>query len=279
MAELEDTLGALLLHRSPRGVRPTDAGKALYDEASTILRHMQKLPDLVRSSGGETEGRVRLGMSSTLAGFLAGGFIDACRLAMPRVNVQLITADSLTLKERIQAHTLDVAAVFEDSVAIPFTRFALFRQRLYLVGPAIAGVADSITLDALSNVPLILPTMPNVVRELVDEAFAAAGVTPNVATEADVLYSLLAAVGAGLGHTILPKGTLADIPGHQAASAILIEPALYLTAALITSTDAPLSTAASALSKLFQTFVCEYLAANPSAGTEWIGSESNLPDR
>jgi DNA-binding transcriptional LysR family regulator len=35
--QLENDLGALLLHRSPSGVTLTGAGTALYDEARTLL--------------------------------------------------------------------------------------------------------------------------------------------------------------------------------------------------------------------------------------------------
>src|SRR5271154_820602 len=69
MAELEERLGVILLHRSARGVRPTAAGDVLYREACSILRQMEKLPGIVRSTSGEAVGAVSLGMSSTLASF------------------------------------------------------------------------------------------------------------------------------------------------------------------------------------------------------------------
>jgi LysR family nitrogen assimilation transcriptional regulator len=53
IAELELKLGTSLLQRSARGVRPTAAGEVLYREASTILRLVEQLPGIVRSSGGE----------------------------------------------------------------------------------------------------------------------------------------------------------------------------------------------------------------------------------
>src|ERR1700733_3028243 len=55
IAELEASLGVPLLQRSARGVRPTVAGERLYEEASSILRKLEKLPSVVRSSTGEVE--------------------------------------------------------------------------------------------------------------------------------------------------------------------------------------------------------------------------------
>jgi LysR family transcriptional regulator, nitrogen assimilation regulatory protein len=52
IAELEQALGTPLLLRSARGVRPTAAGEILYREASAILKHLEQLPDIVRTSLG-----------------------------------------------------------------------------------------------------------------------------------------------------------------------------------------------------------------------------------
>ena len=133
IAELELKLGTSLLQRSARGVRPTAAGEVLYREASTILRLVEQLPGMVRSSGGETDGAVSLGMSSTLAATLGGAFFETCKAALPRVTLKLAVIDSESIKARIEAHTLDLAMVFEDELVQVFSRKPLFRQRLYLV--------------------------------------------------------------------------------------------------------------------------------------------------
>ena len=67
IAELEARMGVALLVRSARGVRPTAAGDILYREASAILRDLEQLPGIVRSSGGEAEGAVRVGFASMIA--------------------------------------------------------------------------------------------------------------------------------------------------------------------------------------------------------------------
>ena len=220
IAELEEQLGLSLLQRSARGVRPTAAGEVLYREASSILRQMEQLPGIVRSSVGETEGTVGLGMSSTLAASLAGLFIESCKSAFPQVTIKFTVADSEAVKARIEAHTLDIAVVFEDELVAKFARSPLFRQRLYLIRrEPLPDKAASVSLTQLAKMPLILPSLPNVTRSMIDRAFSSGGVTPNVAAETDVLSSILSAVRTGMGHAIIPKGDLADIsaedlPGH-----------------------------------------------------------------
>src|ERR1700712_3653674 len=73
--ELEERLGLQLLQRSARGVTPTAAGDVLFHEATAILHQLDQLPGIVRSSGGEAEGTVSLGLASSLATTLIGPLI------------------------------------------------------------------------------------------------------------------------------------------------------------------------------------------------------------
>jgi LysR family nitrogen assimilation transcriptional regulator len=270
IAELELKLGTSLLQRSARGVRPTAAGEVLYREASTILRLVEQLPGMVRSSGGETDGAVSLGMSSTLAATLGGAFFETCKAALPRVTLKLAVIDSESIKARIEAHTLDLAMVFEDELVQAFSRKPLFRQRLYLVRrDPLPGKAVSISFDKLATLALILPSLPNVVRSLLDRTFAAAGIAPNIVAEADVLSGIISAVNTGMGSTVLPKGDLSDIPGEQ--TALLIEPPLFLTASIISSGDFPLTYAGEAVQNVLIKFAESHFRANNAPGLEWIG--------
>jgi LysR family nitrogen assimilation transcriptional regulator len=272
IAELEEQLGLSLLHRSARGVRPTEAGEVLFREALLILRQMEQLPGIVRSSGGQAEGSVGLGMSSTLAGSLAGPFIEACKAALPKVTLKFAVADSETIKTRIDAQTLDLAVVFEDELVAKFARIPLYRQRLYLIcREPIGGRSASVSLSQLVTLPLILPSPPNVTRTALDRAFAGAGIQPNIAAEADVLSSMLSAVRAGIGNAIVPKSDLTDVSGSDLPPPLLIEPAIYLTAAIIAPTDFPLTNAAEAVRGVLAKFLDQRMQETKPAGAEWIG--------
>ena len=271
IAELEELLGVQLLHRSARGVRPTVAGDALYREALAMLRQMERIPDIVRSAGGEAQGIVSVGMSSTLASTMAGALMDACKQALPLVSLRFITSDSLELRSRIDDQTLDLAIVFEDVPTPGYARKSLFRQRLFLIrrkrtprSPA------SITLQEMAALPLILPSAPNVLRGLIDRVFAEAGLSPNIATETDVFSGMMSAIHAGLGNAILPKGDFSDVPGHTAVLPLLIEPPLYLTANVVSSIEAPLTRAGEAVRDLLGVFFNAHLADKAVVGAERV---------
>jgi LysR family transcriptional regulator, nitrogen assimilation regulatory protein len=277
IAELETEVGIALLHRSARGVRPTAAGETLYREAISILRQMEQLPGIVRSSGGEPTGPVSLGMSSTLAAFFSARFIERCKSMLPKVALRFFTGDSLLLKSRVLANTLDLALVFGSEQQSDFAHLPLYRQRLYLVRrDKLSNGASSISIGDLAGVPLLLPTHPNGMRSTMEQAFAAAGVVPNVMAEANVLSALLSAVVAGVGDTIVPKGDFSDIPGYGALIPIAIEPPVHLIASIVTSNNAPPARAGEAVRDLLAEFVMAELRLSPPPGAEWIGETAAI---
>jgi LysR family nitrogen assimilation transcriptional regulator len=118
---------------------------------------------------------------------------------------------------------------------------------------------------------LILPSLPNVTRDVLDRAFAAAGVSPNVIAEADMLSSLLSMVRTGIGSAIIPKGDLSDVTGNSLATSLLVEPPLFLTASVISSGDFPLTHAGEAVRNVLAKLVESHLRGTEATGAEWIG--------
>ncbi|MBS0219187.1 MAG: LysR family transcriptional regulator [Proteobacteria bacterium] len=273
IAELEERLGIGLLLRTARGVRPTPAGEALYREAVSILRQVEQLPDIVRSTGAEAEGTVSLGMSTTLAAQFSGPLMEASRTALPKVLLKLISADSETLKRRIEAHTLDLAVVFEDDLTATFLREPLFRQRLFFICKTTArDTRSKIAVADLASEPLVLPSQPNVVRRMLDTAFNAAGVVPHVVAEADVLSGILAAVGQGLGATVLPRSDQAEFTGEPLRCIPIVTPVLHLTSSVIWSSDAPLTRPGEAVRKLLASFLRGAIVPSSAKGIEVAGA-------
>src|ERR1700753_1985912 len=159
IAELEASLGIPLLQRSARGVRPTVAGEKLYEEASSILRRLENLPGLIRSSTGEVQGTVSLGMPASLSTTLVGPFIAACRAAYPKITLKFIDGDSEFLREEVEKGRLDLALAHEDECFPVVHRQPLFQQNHYLISSVsrAATPATTISLAEVSKIPLILP--------------------------------------------------------------------------------------------------------------------------
>ena len=271
VGELEERLGFVLLDRSSRGVRPTAAGEIVFREASEILRQLEQLPGIVRSSSGEVEGIVNFGITIALAGGIAGSAVAACKIALPKVTLKFSDGESDELQDRIEAQTLDMALVFEDHFVPNFSRHPIFRQRLYLVArEPLAGCRGVVPLEQVAKLPLVLPPLPRHRRIVIDRAFAEAGLTPNVIAETAGL-SELSAVRSGVGYSIYNAGTFANVYPGAFAEPLLIEPPIFLTCSLVSSSDFPLTHAGEAVKNVLIRFVEDQIAKNMRPGAELIG--------
>nr|WP_166309040.1 LysR substrate-binding domain-containing protein [Bradyrhizobium sp. 2S1]MCK7664749.1 LysR substrate-binding domain-containing protein [Bradyrhizobium sp. 2S1] len=266
MTALEAELGVELLQRGQRGIRPTAAGEIFYREAASIIAQVEQLGRVVRSTAGEPEGLVRLGMSSGLAVCWACDFIKACQMILPKVHLRLVAGDILRMRSLIASRAIDLCLLLEDEPIQGLFRQPLFCQPLSLVGPLFAeDITHTISLERLAHLPLVLPTRPNTVRSALDRAFQEVGLTPNCIAEVDTFASALSLVNAGIGNVIVPKIVFSDIPGHGRLRLISIDPPIHVTACLISSGNTPLPFAAKAVGELLATHVDLALQKNGRA--------------
>lgn len=273
IADLEDRMGVPLLQRTSRGVRPTPAGEVLYREASSILKELEQLPGLLVSGGADAEGKVSLGFAISLSVPMSGPFLEACRARIPKVTIKFADGDSESLEQRIISNQLDMAVVFEDELVPTFSRVPLFRQRMFLISSdQFASLSRSVSLKDIASLPLVLPSAPNARRILIDRSFANEGIAPNVIAETDTLSSELSAIRAGLAHSILNAGIMGQIGLGQPQ---MIEPPIWMTCSIISSSDFPLTHAGEAVRDTLIRFAHERIKTTKRPGAEWIGPDVN----
>lgn len=272
MQELEEHLGVSLLQRHPRGIRPTPAGEILYREAIAILKRMEELPSIVRSMEGEPEGSVSIGMASTLASTFAGPFIQACRAILPKVILKVSVAGSETIKSRLEGYDVEIAFVFENELVARYSRRAMFRQRLFYIARTDATDTEkTIHLSQLATLPMVLPGLPNVTREVFERAMAQNGLSARPVTEADQLSSTITAVRQGLGGSLLAMGTYPpDVPPGELCIPKPIEPPIFMTSSVIWSNEVPLTKAGEAVRLALIDFIQEKVAETAIPGIEPI---------
>jgi LysR family transcriptional regulator, nitrogen assimilation regulatory protein len=272
IAELEASLGVPLLQRSARGIRPTAAGQKLYEQASSILRKYGNIPSLVRSSTGDIDGRVSLGMPASLSTTLVGPFIEACKASHPKVTLKFIDGDSEFLREEVKKGRLDLALAYEDEFFPVVLRQPLFRQNHYLVSSKRSARATNgtISLEEVARIPLVLPGPLNARRVVIDRTFAEAGLSLNLAAEAVTVASELSAVRSGAGSTIFNLGDMSGFSLDDFAEPVLIEPTFYLTCCLIWSHESQLTLAAEGVKTLLIDFLKDHIHRSNRPGASWL---------
>lgn len=208
---MEAELGVTLMHRLPRGVRPTAAGEALLAEAQVLLARAARLPETVRRAGRGEEGRLAIGFTSSAAlhPFVPAA-LRAFRNRLPAVALQLEEARTIELVDALRNERLDAAFVRSPVGGQPVLRLEPVLDEPMLAAlpaghPLAAGQGD-LALAGLAAEPFILYRRQNGpgLYDAILTACREQGFNPAVAQEAPRLPSTLALVAAGLGVSIVP---------------------------------------------------------------------------
>ncbi len=207
---LEDELGVSLLLRTKRSVKLTAAGHAFLREAKEILAHAELSKQVARRAARGEIGSLAIGcFSSAVAGFLPE-LIQAYRRRFPAVRVHLF---EMTPDQQLQAFarekidvgfTRPIAAEHEKN----FAQERIYRDRLMLAVPEThpLAMARPARLEKFAREDFVLFKRSEG-PELVDsmtQLCAQAGFTPHIVSEPPMMQTVLMAVAAGIGVSLVP---------------------------------------------------------------------------
>ncbi|HXZ07095.1 MAG TPA: LysR family transcriptional regulator, partial [Paraburkholderia sp.] len=209
LRQLQDEFGEPLYQRDGRGVRLTPAGEQLAGYASRLRdtwRQAHAYRDALR---GLERGTLRIGASTTPASYLLPYLIAEFQRRYPEVSLH--TADGNTADIVGSLASIDIAMV-EGPVGAdlpPDTAVHPWREdEIVAIMPrahplAAQETASSrpcpIALTDLGAWPLVLRETGSGVRQMVERAFARAGVPMRVALEIAGVEGVKEAVRAGMG--------------------------------------------------------------------------------
>ena len=273
LATLEGEVRQQLLLRTKRGVTPTEAGKVLYRHAQLILRQCEQARVDMSAAERGLSGAASVGLApGTAAASLALPLLRTVRARHPGVLLYLNETYGSTLSELIMNGRMDLAVLYGGKTAVHGLSFLpLMKEQLFIVGPgSMPALPDQVPLRMLGDIDLYLARPYNVVRRMVDEAFAAAGMTPRVVAEIESASTLTAVIADGLGATILPASIAREVVAScDAWLCRIIDPVIEAPLALCQSDHLPLSEPAQAIKEILLELVASLpgnlLAADEAA--------------
>src|ERR671914_1817101 len=113
IAALERSAGATLVDRTSRGVRLTDAGRALVDHADVVLARLAAAEAELEAIAGVRGGRVRIASFSTAGASLVPPALALFEQRHPEVDLHFVEEDPEEAIQMMRAGDLEVAVVFE----------------------------------------------------------------------------------------------------------------------------------------------------------------------
>jgi DNA-binding transcriptional LysR family regulator len=226
VAALERETGATLLERGPRGVRLTDAGRALVRHADAILARLDDAEEELAALAGLRGGRLRLASFQSAGATLVPRAVAAFRSRHPDVELSMVEAEPEDAQERLRAGEIDLALVYDfepvpGSLSPDLELFPLIDdtyQAVVAKDHPLAG-RQRLKMSDLSDDPWIASSPRCGCRAITERACSDAGFEARVAFEADETMSAMALVAAGVGVTIFPRLALSPLhPGVVARS-------------------------------------------------------------
>lgn len=206
--KLEGELCTRLLQRTAHGVEQTEAGQAVLAHARLTLRHADEAALAARQS--RLSGSVSVGLAPTTSGVLGFPLMNEMRRQYADIHIHLVEGMSGHLGHMLNGRELDLAVLFDVSKARRWSVQSLLDERLFFVCAADSRPAEMPTgLAALRDIPLVLPTHRHGLRRVIDTAFAALDLSPNIIAEVDSLYVLMDMVGQGMAASLQPWAALA----------------------------------------------------------------------
>lgn len=212
LAKLEDEVGKPLLHRSARGVTPTDNGLALYHHARFMLRQLDQALSIARQEAGEVRGMVSLGLPSTTLVAIGLPLMRCIHAKYPGILLNVVEGMSGHIAQMMRLGQLDLAILFTNDVSSKLDATPLLDEELFVLLPRdsahVPAGQSSITVAEVGKLPLILPTSTHGLRRRIVAEFDRRDLTPHVVAEIDSLTLLMNCVYDGMGVTIKPMSAL-----------------------------------------------------------------------
>lgn len=271
--QLEEELGALLLHRSAQGMQATDAGKIFYEHAQAILKQVNDAKSAVTQSTDKPTGTVALGIPQSASGALALPLLTAVRATYPDIVFQLTEELTGNLTEQLRSGRLHFAILFDDDQLGGFNTKPMAEEEMMYITRSDSQFATkrkTISLEKALQATLILPSVQHGVRPRIEAKVRQAGMKIEHVVDITSIAILKSAIMADIGATILPVSPfVAEIERGEMRACAIAGNDLSRTVVLCSSKNIPLTNAAMAVEKL----VLE-VSKNLCESGRWIGARS-----
>lgn len=209
--DLEDETSVKLLERDTSGVRLTDAGSVLLEEARRLLAQATAAVAAAKSAAAGRRGRLVIGSPGSVAAKVLPAALRAFRLKYPEVDVVLNEMSSPTQIAALASGAIQLGFAIADHAYPPehLEHFTVWRSPIRVVvgqGHRFAR-ARRVALAAVAAETILAigdPRQPTPHTERTQEMFRVRGWKTRPIVEVDGLDSLLATVASGAGVTLLP---------------------------------------------------------------------------
>lgn len=221
IAALEREAGARLVERSARGVKLTDAGRALMAHTDAILARLADAEEELQAINGLRGGRLRLAAFPSACATLMPLAVATFRERHPGVELSLVPAEPDQGPNLLRAGEVDVSLSIAATFATPprtdaadLDALPLLDDPMYIMLPRDHPLASRsrLKLTDLADEAWMIgtaATCPD--TSIFLRACQAAGFEPNIAFNLDDYNAIQGFVAAGMGVSFIPDLALINV--------------------------------------------------------------------
>jgi DNA-binding transcriptional LysR family regulator len=207
IAELEEALGVRLLDRLPRGCRLTEAGQILADYARRWRSLENDAVRAIEEYRGLQRGRLAVGASLTIGGYLLPGALAEFHRRFPDVELRVETANTQRIQRALLESTIELGLTEGPLESEELESTVFFQDELVAIAPAGHPLLKRGRVSAreLCREPFLLREEGSGTRAVVERALRKKGLKIEPVLSLASPEAIKNAVAAGMGVAIVSR--------------------------------------------------------------------------
>jgi DNA-binding transcriptional LysR family regulator len=214
IAALEADLGIQLFDRVGRRVFMTEAGSILYPRAQSMLQVQSDTTKLLENLHTRIDGRLRMATSHHIGLHRLAPVLKKFSQQFPQVQMDIRFVDSEAAQSMVLEGSSELAVVtFDPEQHRQLKYHTIWRDPLSFVCAPEMSVSrgSNNSLEALTNVPCVLPGPDTFTGQIVTRLFENAGLVLQPAMRTNYLETIAMLVSIGQGWSVLPTSMLNNL--------------------------------------------------------------------
>lgn len=204
---LEQDAGLPLFERLPRGVRPTAAGELILAEVRRWRREQSRMQGQLKDMTGLRRGLVRIGAMECFATAILPQAFATFRAQHTLVAIDLHLGGTDDLLAKLARNEIDLVLCFNPPARAQVT---VLMQADFVPGIVMAAdhpltARETVTLADCRDFPFVQPDRSLPLRNLIDQAFARAGISLPVVTTTNSVSAIKGLVSSGENVSVLSR--------------------------------------------------------------------------
>lgn len=224
MNSLENEIGLCLLERTHSGVRLSESGQKLMPEIRRFLKHYDSLESAIKNCKQTQSSTLRIAAVDSVSQRWLPEAIARLRAEYPQAHVSVASESPVVINNWMKDGSVDLAVTDRAWTSKELGWISVFKDPFRGVFPQGTVIGSSVPLEHFADKAVIVPDYGQNVDIL--QVFKTNHIGVAYTDDRMGNRSVLAAVAAGLGVTVMPQLEL-DYYAVQNVTALPLEPPQY----------------------------------------------------